>query len=178
MKKTFYSPLVVAGLFTVVLLSGCAGTMPQTAEEFRKAVPDALTAEVETFDVNRPFRVVAKAFKNNGPRCLDKAIEITTRNQTKYGVTYSTYTVTYKPTVMVNGDKAELHVQQHMDNTLKIYKEPEGGYYLLVADAYPVSKNKTRVDLYRPAIGSKVLIKAVKGWATGNNNGCPDLTKN
>ncbi len=73
--------------------------------------------------------------------------------------------------------KAELHVQQQTDNAVKVHKEPEDGYYLLVADAYPIGKNKTRVDLYGPAIGHKVLIAAVKGWGTGEDAGSPDLTR-
>jgi hypothetical protein len=60
---------------------------------------------------------------------------------------------------------------------MKVYEEPEGGYFLLVADAYPIDEKRTQVDLYRPSIGHKVLIKAVKGWSTGKNVGCPDLTQ-
>jgi hypothetical protein len=84
--------------------------------------------------------------------------------------------VTYKPTVRVTENKAELHVQHHTDSTVRVHKEPEGGYFLLVADAYPVSENKTRVDLYCPTMGHDALIKAVKGWGTGENIGCPDFT--
>jgi hypothetical protein len=174
MKKFFGFSIVIAGLFAV--LTGC-GTMPLTADEFRKAVPGALTAKVETFDVNRPFSAVARTFKKKGPECLNKTVTTTSTTPGKYGPVVSTYTVTYKPTVLVTKKKAELHVQQHTDNTLKVYEEPEGGYFMLVADAYPVSKNKTRVDLYRPAIGHKVMVKAIKGWSTGKNVGCPDLTQ-
>lgn len=56
-------------------------------------------------------------------------------------------------------------------------RKPDGGYYLLVADAQPVTQTKTRIDLYRPSMGHGVLIQAVKNWATGENIGCPDLTK-
>ncbi len=174
MKKSYTLLALITGL--VAVLTGC-GTMPQTADEFRKAVPGAVTGKVETFDVNRPFGAVAKTFEKKGPECLNKTVSVTSTTPGKYGPVVSTYTVTYKPTVRVTKKKAELHVQQHTDNTLKVHKEPEGGYYLLVADAYPVSKNKTRVDLYCPAIGHKVLIKAVKGWGTGENVGCPDLTQ-
>jgi hypothetical protein len=40
-----------------------------------------------------------------------------------------------------------------------------------------VTQTKTRIDLYRPSMGHGVLIQAVKNWATGENVGCPDLTK-
>jgi hypothetical protein len=173
MKKIFTYWIVSAALAAV--LAGC-GTMPQTADEFRKAVPGALTGKVETFDVERPFSAVAETFEEKGPECLNKTVSTTSTTPGKYGPVVSTYTVTYKPTVRVTENKAELHVQQHTDNSLKVHEEPEGGYFLLVADAYPVSENKTRVDLYCPAMGHQALIKAVKGWGTGENIGCPDFT--
>lgn len=177
MKKIFPFLSAVAAL-SALLLTGCAGTMPQTADEFRQMVPEAMTGKMESFDVDRPFRDVARTFEKNGPRCLDVAVEITSTTYSKYGPMVSRYTVTYTPTVVVDRERAELHVQQHMDNTLKVYKEPEGGYFLLVADAYPVDGKRTRVDLYRPSIGNKLLVKAVRGWADGTRDGCPDLTKN
>jgi hypothetical protein len=165
---------VLAAVFSTVLVSGCAvlSGHPQNAEEFRKAVPGSMTAKVETFEVNRPFTDVAKTFKEKAPRCLNVRVKTVSQTGASYQVTR------YKPTVLANGKKAELDVQfHHEQGVLNVTKEPEGGYYLLVADAYPVGEGRTRVDLYRPSLGYKALIKAVKGWATGNNLGCPDLTK-
>jgi hypothetical protein len=31
--------------------------------------------------------------------------------------------------------------------------------------------------MFAPSMGHDVLISAIKGWATGKNVGCPDLTK-
>jgi hypothetical protein len=129
---------------------------------------------VETFDVERPFSQVASTFQKMGPNCLSKTIKTTSQTTTSYQVIVTTY----KPTVVVTSQKAELHVQQHHDQgVLAVSKEPEGGYYLLVADAQPVTQTRTRIDLYRPSMGHRVLIQAVKNWATGDNVGCPDLTK-
>lgn len=165
-------PIVTAILVTL-WLGGCI-SHPQTAEEFRKAVPGAFTAKVETFEVERPFNEVASTFKEMAPACLNKRIKTTSQTNRSYQVIITAY----KPTVLVTGDKAELHVQQHHEaGVLNVSKEPDGGYYLLVADAQPIDQNKTRVDLYRPSIGHGVLVKAVKGWATGEQVGCPDLTQ-
>ena len=174
MKDLVRLSAVLGGLVT--LITGC-GNMPLTADEFREAVPGALTGEVETFEVERPFEAVARTFQEKGPECLNKSVTVTSSTPGKYGPQVSRYTVTYKPTVLMNREKVELHVQHRHDNTLKVYQEPEGGYFLLVADAYPVGNNKTRVDIYRPAMGYDVLVKAVKGWCTGDNVGCPDLTQ-
>jgi hypothetical protein len=93
-------------------------------------------------------------------------------------MSYQVIVTTYKPTVVVTGKKAKLHVQQHhKQGVLAVSKEPEGGYYLLVADAQPLTPTKTRIDLYHPSMGHSVLIQAVKNWTTGQNIGCPDLTK-
>jgi hypothetical protein len=166
----FHVLIVVLYLFNLIKYV----SHPQSAEEFRKAVPGAFSATVETFEVDRPFGQVASTFQKMGPNCLSKTIKTTSRTTTSYQVIVTTY----KPTVLVRGKKAELHVQQHHEQgVINVSKEPAGGYYLLVADAQPVTQTKTRIDLYRPSMGHSVLIQAVKNWATGENVGCPDLTK-
>lgn len=87
--------------------------------------------------------------------------------------------ISYKPTVMLSENKAELHVQKHVHGAVSIGgKEPDGGHYFLVVDAIPLGKKKTKVDFYYGTIGNGLILQAVKGWATGENPGCPDLTKN
>jgi hypothetical protein len=48
---------------------------------------------------------------------------------------------------------------------------------VFVADATAVSAAKTRVDLYTSGSTQDSLTRAVTGWATGKNLGCPDLGK-
>ena len=157
-----------------VVLSGCVTSHPQTAAEFREAVPGAFLAKVETFIVNRPFSEVAETFQRQAPQCLDARIKTTSRTNMSYQVIVTAY----RPTVLMMEDRVELHLQQHHEQgVLNVTKEPEGGYFLMVADAYPISAGETQVDLYRPSVGHKVIVQAIKGWATGDNVGCPDLTK-
>jgi hypothetical protein len=147
---------------------------PQTAEEFRSAVPGAFMGKVESFEVDRPFSDVAGTFQKKAPACLHKTVRTTSQTNMSYQVIVTTY----NPTVLVGDDKAELHLQQHHEaGVLNVTKEPEGGYYLMVADAFPVGDNRTHVDLYRPSMGFDVIVKGIKGWATGEIQGCPDLTK-
>lgn len=169
MKRVTFAAVALGSLW----ISGCV-SHPQTADEFRKAVPGAMTAGVETFEVDRPLSQVANTFEKLGPTCLAKTIKTTSRTNMSYQVIVTTY----KPTVLVTPKKAELHVQFHHDQgVVNVSKEPAGGYYLLVADAIPLGQSKTRIDLYRPSMGHGVLIQAVRNWATGENVGCPDLTK-
>jgi len=164
-------------IHAVVLLSlmlGACVQMPQTAEEFRKAVPGAMMAKTETYEVNRAMKDVAATFRRKAPECLN--ISVRTVSQT--AGSYQNILTEYKPTVVVNAERAELHVQQlHKTGVLYPSKPPEGGIYLLVADAYPLPGNRTRIQLYGPSKGYDVLYRAIRGWATGDNLGCPDMTK-
>ncbi|MGD2113358.1 MAG: hypothetical protein PVI50_08230 [Gammaproteobacteria bacterium] len=165
-----------AGLLLVVLLAGCAAMSghPQTAEEFRQAVPGAFLGELESFEVNRPFPDVAGTFRDRAPECLHATVRTTSRTNMSHQVIVTTY----KPTVRVSAGRAELHLQQHRETgVLNVTRKPGGGYFLLVADAVPVSRNTTRIDLYRPSRGYEVLIRGIKGWAAGDIEGCPDLSR-
>ena len=113
-------------------LGGCAVNFPQTAEELRKAAPEATFGKTETLEINRPFRQVASTFQRKAPECPNISVRMTERSSTSY---------------------------------------------LLVADAYPLAGNRTRLQWFGPSRGHDTLIRAVKGWATGENPGCPDLTK-
>ena len=154
-------------------LQGCAGTMPQTADEFRTEVPGAFLGEVEKFQVNRSFSDVGRSFQQMAPRCLDVRIKMTSQTNMSYQVIVTKW----NPTVTISGNKAELHIQQlHEKGVLNIHKVPAKGYYMMVVDAIPLSNNRSEIVMYRSSVGNKALIKAIKGWAAGENIGCPDLT--
>lgn len=158
----------------LLLASGCVSHHPQTAQEFREAVPGAFSASFETFTVDRDFQDVALAFQQHAPQCLD--IRIKTTSQTN--MSYQVIVTKYNPTVRVTADRAELHIQQdHEQGVLNVTEKPAGGYYLMVTDAYPVGEHQTRIDMYRPRMGYDHLAEAIKGWATGANDGCPDLAQ-
>ena len=165
-------PLLFA--FASVVLSACATSHPQNAEEFRAAVPGAFMAKTETWEVDRPVGDIASTFQKRAPECLNVRVETESFSTTSYQ-----YIVTaYKPTVQVSNQRAELHVQQlHEQGVINVTEVPDGGYYLLVVDAYPMDANRSRMELFGPSRGYDVLIKAVKGWASGENFGCPDMTK-
>jgi hypothetical protein len=156
------------------LAAGCATQMPQTAEEFRKMAPGAFMVKAETYEVSRPLREVAETFRRRAPECLNVTVRTTSQTPGSYQV----ITTAYKPTVVSGAERAELHVQQnHLTGVMKVRKEPAGGYYLLVADAYPVDRGRTRIQILGPSRGYDVLWRAIRGWATGENLGCPDMTK-
>lgn len=168
MKIWFVFYITVFGL-----LSGCAGHMPQTADEFRKELPGSFLGEVERFKVNRSYADVGRSFQKMAPQCLDVRIKSTSQTSTSYQVIVTKW----NPTVKIDDHKAELHIQQlHEQGVLNVYEVPDKGYFMMVVDAVPLKNNSSEVIMYRSSVSNKALIKAIKGWAAGENIGCPDLT--
>jgi len=169
MNTKFPSYIIVLGL----ILSGCAGHMPQTADEFRQEVPGAFMGMVEKFEVDRPYTEVGKSFQKMAPQCLDVRIETTSQTNMSYQVIVTKW----NPTVKITDQRAEMYIQQlHEKGVLNVHEVPDKGYYMMVIDAIPVGKNSSQIVMYRASVGNKALVKAIKGWAAGKNIGCPDLT--
>jgi hypothetical protein len=154
--------------------AGCAVNQPLTADEFRQKLPGSFMGKVQTFEVNRSVREVAKTFQARAPECL--SVRVQTISQTSGS--YQNLLAKYTPTVIVNDKRTELHVQRKWERgVISPGKEPEGGHYMLVADATPIDRSRTRIDIYGPSRGSDTMIGAITAWASGKSQGCPDLTK-
>ena len=155
-----------------LFLQACV-QMPQTAEEFRKAVPGAMMTKTDTYQVNRPMGDVASTFERLAPKCLNVTVQTVSHSTTSF----QNLVARYKATVVRTSERVELHVQQlYETGVLYPSKPPEGGVYLLVADAYAQSNQSARIQLYGPSMGYDALYRAIRGWATGENLGCPDMT--
>jgi hypothetical protein len=153
-------------------LAGCGLSQPQTAAEFRNGGANGIAggATKEIFEVDRPLAQVGASFQRLASECLSKTIRMTEHQLRSYMVA----TFTYTPTVHVSSSAAELQVQATVrGNIINVMKEPEGGGYLLVADARPVSAAKTRIDLYRPSVGHAQMAQAVRDWVSGTSATCP-----
>ena len=168
---------ITAALALLVLMSGCSMKYPLNANEFRQMLPGSMFGEVEKVDVNRSLAKVGKIFKKKVKACLDKTIQMESCVNNGYGMTCTTKTIQYVPTLQVSSKKIELHIQQKISNILALGKIPEGGLYTLVADVASAGKNKSKMVIYSGSFGSDTVKKALKGWATGRSKGCPDLTK-
>ncbi|HKA40056.1 MAG TPA: hypothetical protein VKD25_09815 [Burkholderiales bacterium] len=167
---------VLTGLLAAACVAGCVagGKQPMSAEEFRKVAPGAFLMKSESYEVNRSLKQVAAAFQKRAPECLSQTIRMTERSATHSLVVVTTY----KPTVVVGADRAELHLQRRHDKgVVKVYDEPPDGHYILVVDAYPAGSGRTRIQLIGVSKGHDVVYRAINGWATGDNMGCPDMTK-
>ena len=152
-------------LLAALLLAGCAN--PQTADEFRQKT------KVDAREVNRPLREVAATLRSRAPECLSATVR-----RTVPGPTYHVIDVAYKPTVVVTDRRAELHLQmRYVRGVATTVGEPEGGYYVLVADVYAVDSKHSRAEMFASGAGYDPVIRAINGWVTGKDLGCPDMSK-
>ena len=157
----------------VWLLGGCA--TPQNAEEFRQWTSDSPFKLLETYEVARPFQDVSSTLRKKAKECLAITINWTI----DYGILHPNRKGidTYKPTFIANPKRAELHVQLNRSAVTAIGSPPDGPYRV-VLDAAPIAKDRTRIDTYVLSNTDDGLIrKAMRGWVSGDNLGCPDLTK-
>lgn len=155
------------------LLTGC-GTWPMTAAEFRTQASESSTADKDTFVVRRPFAAVARTFEKKAAECLNYTVNITSRQAIGGGS--RTVTEQAKATVIITAKKAELSFQvKPAGYSPDFHNGPPDGLYFLVADAYPVDRNRTKVDIVRG--GVDVVAHAIRAWANGKDRGCPDPTK-
>ena len=166
--------LPIASLIAAALAAGCAGKMPQTADEFRQMAPGAFMVQVQKFEVKRSVRAVGDTFRRRAPECLNVTIRTTSSAPSSYQV----IDTAYKATVVAGSDKAELHLQQkHLRGVVKVYEEPADGHYLFVVDAVPAGTGAAQVQIIGPSKGYDVIVRAIKAWADGSSTACPDLTK-
>lgn len=168
MRSTHFVVLLIA-----LLVSACSTQMPQNAEEFRKVIPTAFMGSKEEMVVPRAFPEISATFKKMAPKCLN--ITLTTRQRQGYG--YSTSITHYTPTVIASAQKVELHVQTIFENSITLGNPPKKGMYQLVVDVMPTGGGQSKAVIYGPSMGLDTMIKGVKGWITGDNIGCPDLTQ-
>jgi len=158
-----------------VLAAGCSMTYPQNADEFRRELPGSMMGSVQTFETNRSLRDIGRTFQSRAPECLTVKVRTVSQSMTSSQNIVAAYT----PTVVVTEKRAEIHLQRKYERgVIKPGKEPEGGHYILVADATPLERNKTRIQIYAPKAGADAIIRAVSAWAKGESTGCPDMTKN
>src|SRR5262252_4956878 len=114
---------ILSSVLAAVVLAGCAS--PQTADEFRQT-----KTKVDAHEVNRPLREIAATLRSRAPECLTATVR-----RTIPGPTYTVIDVAYKPTVSVTDRKAELLLQmKYVRGVATTIGEPEGGFYVLVAD--------------------------------------------
>ena len=158
---------------TTILMGGC-GPVPQNAAELRTAI-DKGSGKKDVSEVDRPLATVSNSFEEMGPKCFNKRVESTSTRSGPYGGSSHTMVWDYRVKVTRLASKTEMSLQQEfVGGVISPNTAPEGGFYVLVADAEPAG-NKTRITIYGSS-AQDTLFDAIKAWAEGGTD-CPDLSE-
>ena len=158
-------------------LGGCGSlSQPMSAGEFRQTIGGSSLGTVMSFDVARPYQQVTETLRKKANECL--AVSTTSSGTVFQGnmATRETSSSTYKPTLSATAQGLELAVQVDFGAHTTIQKKPDGGFYILVAEAVPAGANAAKVTIYRGSLGkAKEIGEAIRGWAEGTSATCPNL---
>lgn len=164
---------LAAPLLMAAATSAHAIDVPQTREEFVKAVADgAKMTTVETFTVDQSFGRIYGLLEEKSSSCLDVLVKRSGFVGNQMHVTSSDYNPTLRK---VGRGRAQFALQVvHRPRGIG-HKPPAGGLFVMAADITAVGKNKTRIDLYRPKMGFGKIRKALHKWAAGEDARCPKI---
>lgn len=145
--------------------------VPQTREEFVKAVVDGRGATVETIKVDQPLDKIYPVLEERAKTCLDVEVK-----RTAYVGYVERSSSDYNPTVRrIGQDKAEFTLQVQHNPRGVGHTPPPGGLYMLAADLRAIDDAHTEVLLYKPNIGAGKVIPSLKEWVVAKAASCPKL---
>ena len=163
-KLAFFAALVAVS-------PALAIDVPQTREEFVKAISDGRGAEVETLEVDRGLDDVYVVLEERAKTCLD--VQVTRTANVGYVERSSS---DYNPTVRrVAKDRAEFTLQVAHNPRGVGHTPPAGGLYMIAVDLRSIDENHTEAVVYRPRIGAGKVTDSLKQWVAGNSSECPKL---
>ena len=157
-------------LVCAVLITSCT-TPPRTASELREGKGSIGLSKREAHDLNREFSLVVSDVRRKSMECLRFAY---TTSVTQSGVPLPDRMTFYNVGVKVVGSsKAEMTMQQ--DRKPRASHDPEGGYYVFVADIEKIAASRTRMTMYGSSFPTwRPIFEAIKGWGEGKNVKCPE----
>jgi hypothetical protein len=168
---------IALALVLAAALCGCGSlAQPMSAGEFRQAIGGSSLGTVTSFDVARPYQQVIDTLRKKANECL--AVATTSSGTVFQGnmAMRETSSSVYKPTLSVTGQGLELAVQVDFGAHTTVQKKPDGGFYILVADAVPAGANGAKLTIYRGGLGkAKEIGNAIQQWAAGTSSTCPNL---
>ncbi len=171
---------IVGLTLLALLMSGCGIKAPSTSEDYRTIIKESAFGKHETFMVEQSFKKVSQAMERNTDKCLKKSFNVYTHGTLSSHISNEIH---YNPSLIQEQKSLELQMHvydKEMCNSMftKHTCLPEKGYWAFVVDFKPVGKT-TQMDIYGPAMVSyyDLVYKALKLWAEGKSNGCPDMNK-
>jgi hypothetical protein len=160
-------------IFFALTLGGC-GAFPTTPDLMvQNAKEGKAFSDKDVFEVSRPLAQIEAVFRKKGEECL--RWQVTSRQEVAPRV-YRNQIRTFHPKVVADKQRVRLTVQTKTDAG-DAGPMPEDGWYVLVADAYPIDAKTTRVERYVQWPEWRSAYGAVKHWSNGTNMGCPNMSK-
>ena len=160
-------------LCVAAALWGCAGTNPQTRDEFRKVIAaGAPMTFTDTYVVQRRFDDVVKSLRQKADECLQVDVRMT---RTSGGIQTMNTKDEYRTAVrLVDKNRAELTTQMTMKGAIVLQQQPEGGFFNTAVDIERLTPSTTKLTYYGSSLSSgKAKWNLLKQWGEGKAVPCP-----
>ncbi|MBT8415581.1 MAG: hypothetical protein KJO30_14740 [Boseongicola sp.] len=164
-------------LGAAMVLGGCMGSAPQTADEMLAAVNGgAMFSEQTTQKVARSYSVVVASVRKGADKCMNRNVQqsFTSSPGPGFAPVRQTMNFYYTTDVRSRGKFTEVAMHKRIGNGGNniLGMKQEGIAY--VADIHPVSGG-AELKFYGGKFGYGPINKAVAQWAEGGAIRCPDL---
>jgi hypothetical protein len=162
----------VKGIFlaAAIALSAAGCAVPMNVDDFKKSTVGSSVGKSERIDVDLPFDRVIANLKGPVDACMNFA----------GGGIYSSHgtvapgKIARTQMTLSQGGHAKIVTQYTPTGVINVGPQPEGGYFMFVADVSSISKSKTSIDMfYHEMIFKNEFAQKFRGWASGADKTCP-----
>lgn len=166
-------------IMTATFTSGCSLKMPMNPNEFKSGVPESMFGKVDTYTANTSLKKVTQTFEQRTKECFQKTINMSTCLKGAGVNSCSDSIFIYTPKLTKAKNELLLTIQKKRKGEDVILGQtiPKDGYYVFLSEITYVNNNSSKVkSYYGQHAGSEKFAETVKSWASGNSEGCPDIT--
>jgi len=157
-------------LICVIFITACT-TLPKTSSELRKGTSAMGLSKTESHVVNRGFSSVVRDVEKKSMKCLRFAYS----QSSTYGNVHMSHGTKFYNTKVVKAASSKAEMTMQWDRLPRAEHDPDGGYYVFLADIEKISQSKTRMTMYGSSFSTwQPIFDAVKGWGQGKNIKCPE----
>lgn len=160
----------------LILLCALGGGMsacqaPATANDLKQIVEGSSLGKVEHFTISKgSLGEVRARLGEYAERCLSREMIAV---QCGLNCTRSKF-ATYHPHFEKRHDGLRFVLQRKDENGIDVYKLPEKGAYIMVAEA-ELNYGKMTGHVWGAKMGYGDITGATRGWMTGEDKKCPEL---
>ncbi|HEY5993587.1 MAG TPA: hypothetical protein VIU46_03205 [Gallionellaceae bacterium] len=162
----------------MLLLAGCGDPIltPKSMRDYAKE-HDNGWVKIETYVVNRPYAAVTQSLQRKSNECLNKTFGVTISRKCGFVGTCESDggTNRYIPVANIGAAKSEFYTKFWSSGGTD-HKDPGDRTLLYLADVTPKG-NGTQIKMYYFDFDRYQWTRdSIKGWASGEDIGCPLLS--